>query len=200
MSKFPNIPDKFKHLQRKDVPKIDDVLMGQAIMWSKMSKDPSTQVGAAIYSNDNRVLSCGYNGTPIGWPDEEFPWGKGYEGEDKQYEKYNFVVHAEANAFINYFKYNGNKAVLEGTTIYVTLFPCSNCAKLIVDHGIKKVVYLSDKYNYTPDNIMSKQYLKDKGVQFEQFESKDAEYIKISLSEETESKIKWKGKQRTRRK
>ena len=200
MKKFPNIPDKFKGLQRKDVPKIEDVQMGEAILWSKMSKDPSTQVGASLYSIDNRVLSCGYNGTPVGWPDEEFPWGKDYEGEDKKYEKYNFVVHAEANLFLNYFKYNGNKALLSGTTLYVTLFPCSNCAKLIVKHGIKKVVYLSDKYNYTPDNIISKNYLKEHGVEYEQFESKDADYVKISLSPETESMIKWKGKQRGRRK
>ena len=200
MSNFPAIPDKFKGLQRKDVPKIEDVLMGEAVLWSKMSKDPSTQVGASIYSEDNRVLACGYNGTPVGWPDKDFPWGKGYEGEDKKYEKYNFVVHAEANAFNNFFKYNSDETILVGTTMYVTLFPCSNCAKLIVDHGIKKVVYLSDKYNYTPDNIISKNYLREHGVEFEQFQSKDADYIKISLSEETESKIKWKGKQRIRRK
>ena len=200
MLNYPNIPDKFKGLERKDVPKIDDVLMGKAVLWSKMSKDPSTQVGASIYSQDNRELSSGYNGTPIGWPDSEFPWGKGYEGEDKKYEKYNFVVHAEANAIKNFFKYNEDASVLNGTTLYVTLFPCLNCAKLIAEHGIKKVVYLSDKYNYTPDNIMSKNYLREKGVEFVKFESEDVYYINLSLSEENETKIKWKGKQRFRRK
>ena len=200
MSEFPEIPDKFKHLQRKDVPNINDILMGKAILWSMMSKDPSTQVGASIYSKENRELSSGYNGTPEGWPDDDFPWGKGYTGEDKQFEKYAFVVHAEANAIRNFFKYNNNGAVLDGTTIYVTLFPCSNCAKLIVENGIKKVVYLSDKYNYSADNLLSKQYLKENGVEFEQFQSNDIEFIKLYMNAEDEPKIKWKGKQRTRRK
>ena len=190
--KSSDIPEKFKGLQRKEVPNINDILMAQAITWALMSKDPSTQVGAAIYSTDNRVLSCGYNGTPVGWADEDFPWGKGYEGEDKKYEKYSYVVHAEDNAVRNFKKYNPNVECLKGATIYVTLFPCSNCAKIIVEAGIKKIVYLHDFYANTPDVINSKKYLKDNGVEFFQYESVNVDSVKLSLDRNIPTEIEWK--------
>ena len=200
MDNYDNIPDQFKHLQRKDVPNIEDILIGKAIIWSLMSKDPSTQVAASIYSTDNRELTSGYNGTPVGWPDDEFPWGKGYEGEDKKYEKYNHVIHAEDNAIRNFLNHNGDPKELIGSTIFVTLFPCSNCAKILVEHGIKKVVYFHDFYFDKPDTIFSKDYLRQNGVEFEQFQSKDIDSITISLNQNVPSQINWKdGRQRGRK-
>lgn len=193
MRKADQIPDKFKNLQRKDVPSIENIMMAQAIVWSKMSKDPSTQVGAAIFSTENRILSAGYNGTPVGWDDKDFPWGKNYEGDDKVFEKYPYVVHAEDNALRNFKKYNTNDAALEGSTIYVTLFPCLNCAKMIVEAGIKKVVYLTDIYANSLDVKSSKQYLRFNEVEFEQFESKDVQSMLLQLNADNESTINWNG-------
>ena len=114
------------------------------------SKDPSTTVGACIVSNDNRILSIGYNGAPNGFDDDEFPWGR--EGENLN-TKYPYVCHAELNAILNY---RGNKKDLENAKIYVDLFPCNECAKLIIQSGIKEVIYLNDKYANSENNIASR--------------------------------------------
>ena len=113
----------------------DDYFMGVAMLAAKRSKDPNTQVGACIVSPDQIILSTGYNGFPIGCSDDEYPWER--EGEQT---KYPFVVHAELNAILN----TRGKS-LEGAKIYVALFPCNECAKAIIQCGIKEVVYLSDR-------------------------------------------------------
>jgi len=119
----------------------DELFMSMAILFSRRSKDPSTQVGAVIVSPSNNVLGCGYNGmVSIENNDEKFPWFKDAENYEDQ--KYLYVVHSEVNAIIN-----AQGKDLTGSTIYVTLFPCNECAKLIVQSKIKKVVYLSDKYS-----------------------------------------------------
>lgn len=137
----------------------DDYFMGVAMLAAKRSKDPNTQVGACIVSPDQIILSTGYNGFPIGCSDDEYPWER--EGEQT---KYPFVVHAELNAILN----TRGKS-LEGAKIYVALFPCNECAKAIIQCGIKEVVYLSDKYADTKETIASKRMMSSAGVSFRQF-------------------------------
>lgn len=108
--------------------------MGIAKLSAMRSKDPRTQVGACIVDGDDRILSMGYNGMPRGCDDKDFPWDR--EAEDILDTKYPYVVHAELNAILNY-----RRGTLQGSTLYVTLFPCNECAKAIIQAGIKKVVY-----------------------------------------------------------
>ena len=118
----------------------DEYFMSIAKLSSMRSKDPSTQVGACIVGLDNRILSIGYNGAPNGYSDDNFPWQR--EG-DMLNTKYAYVCHAEMNAILNY---RGTRKELENSKIYVDLFPCNECAKLIIQAGIKEVVYLSSKF------------------------------------------------------
>lgn len=147
----------------------DEYYMGVAILASKRSKDPSTQVGACIVSKDNRILSVGYNGTPNAIKDECFNWGK--EG-DKYENKYAYVIHAEVNAILNY---KGNTNELNDAILYVTLFPCNECAKFIVQSGIKKVVFLSDKYHDKKETIASKNILSKCGIEYIKYSSSKKE-------------------------
>lgn len=132
----------------------DDYFMGVALLAAHRSKDPSTQVGACIVSQDNIILSTGYNGMPKGCSDDEYPWTR--EGEET---KYPYVVHAELNAILN----SGGRN-LEGSRLYVALFPCNECAKAIIQSGIKEVVYLSDKYASTSATQASKRMLASAGI------------------------------------
>lgn len=144
--------------KRKDYISWDEYFMGVALLASQRSKDPSTQVGACIVDTDKRILSTGYNGFPQGCSDDEFPWNRDEsEGETK----YQYVVHAELNAILNA---SGKK--LSGATVYVGLFPCNECAKAIIQSGIKEVVYLSDKYHDTPAMTASRKMLEAAGVSF----------------------------------
>lgn len=163
MSDF-KISEEFLGGKRKDTISAHEAAMMTAVSWSLMSKDPSTQVGACILNTKNRVLSAGYNGTPIGWSDDEFPWA--YK-EGVENSKYTYVVHAEENAIANY---KGSVEHFKDATIYVTLFPCSNCSKKIIQSGIKRVVYLFDDRKDTKDNIASKYMLNKAGVEFISFE------------------------------
>ena len=138
----------------------DEYFMGVAVLASMRSKDPNTQVGACIVDCENRILSTGYNGFPAGCSDDEFPWER--EGSFCC-TKYPFVVHAELNAILNARGKN-----LTGAKIYVALFPCNECAKAIIQSGIKEVVYLSDKYAKTEGTIASKRMLEAAGIKFTQ--------------------------------
>ena len=137
--------------------------MGVALLASKRSKDPNTQVGACIVSGDsnintkeNTILSIGYNGLPYGCSDDEFPWDRNGEFLET---KYPYVVHAELNAILN-----AQGKSLVGAKIYVALFPCNECAKAIIQSGIKEVIYLSDKYSETDTVKASKKMFKSAGV------------------------------------
>lgn len=134
--------------------------MGVALLAAMRSKDPHTQVGACIVNQQHIILSTGYNGFPSGCSDDEYPWER--EGEATQ-TKYPFVVHAELNAILN----SGGKS-LAGASIYVDLFPCNECAKAIIQSGIKEVVYLSDKYGNEPTTFASKRMLKSARVTMRQ--------------------------------
>lgn len=140
----------------------EEYFMASAMLASMRSKDPSTGVGACIVNKDNIKLSEGYNGTPVGWNDNDFPWKREGNFLDT---KYAFVVHSEANAITHCI---GQGISLRGAKIYVTLFPCNECAKLIVQSGIKEVIYLSDKYADTDITIASKRIFDECGVGYEQ--------------------------------
>ena len=147
----------------------DDYFMGVSLLAADRSKDPSTQVGACIVSDDNRILSTGYNGFPMGCSDDEFPWNRDEKlGETK----YNFVVHAELNAILN----AGGKSLV-GSRIFVSLFPCHECAKAIIQSGVKEVVYLSDKYNGTVSDNASKRMLQSAGVKLTKMKPTKAQIV-----------------------
>ena len=148
-------------MKRTDYINWDEYFMGIAMLAARRSKDPSTQVGACIVSPDNIIISTGYNGMPKGCSDDEFPWDR--TGEDT---KYPYVVHAELNAILN-----ANGRDLRGSRIYVSLFPCNECAKAIIQSGVKEVVYLSDKYDGTPMNLASKRMLDAAGVVYRQLDT-----------------------------
>lgn len=160
---------------RKDYLSWDEYFMAVAKLSAMRSKDPHTQVGACIVSNDNRILSIGHNGAPNGFNDEKFPWGR--EGNPLE-TKYLYVVHAERNAILNY---RGSRKDLENSKIYVDLFPCNECAKEIIQAGIKEVVYLSDKYADTDETIASKRLLDSCNVQYRKIDLKDSKEFVIKL-------------------
>ena len=148
-------------VKRKDYISWDEYFMGVAMLSGQRSKDPSTQVGACIVSADNKILSMGYNGFPKGCSDDEFPWGKGEE--DPYDNKYFYTTHSELNAILNY-----RGGSLEGSKLYVTLFPCNECAKAIIQAGIKTVVYFDDKYADTSAVKASKRMMDAAGVRYYQ--------------------------------
>jgi dCMP deaminase len=149
--------------KRKDYISWDEYFMGVAKLAAMRSKDPHTQVGACIVSEDNKILSMGYNGFPRGCSDDEFPWAR--EGDSELERKYVYIVHSELNAILNF---HGES--LEGSKMYVTLFPCNECAKAIIQAGIKTLVYDDDKYADTANVIASKRMLKAAGVNFYRYE------------------------------
>ena len=148
--------------KRDNVISWDEFFMRVAVAASLRSKDPNTQVGACIAGPDNRILSVGYNGTPSGLNDDDFPWDT---TEDPLTDKHNYVIHAEANAILNY---RGSLKELSGARAYVTLFPCKECAKTLAQAGIGEVVYLDDKYGETIDGKVAKSVLDRCGVSYRQ--------------------------------
>lgn len=147
--------------KRADYISWDEYFMGVAVLSGMRSKDPNTQVGACIVSEDNKILSMGYNGFPKGCSDDEFPWAR--DGEPLE-NKYFYTTHSELNAILNY-----RGGSLEGAKMYVTLFPCNECAKAIIQAGIKTIVYENDKYENTPAVIASKRMLNAAGVRYYQY-------------------------------
>ena len=160
-------------MKRTDYISWDEYFMGVAKLAARRSKDPSTQVGACIVSPENIIISTGYNGMPKGCSDDEFSWDR--EGEET---KYPYVVHAELNAILN-----ANGRDLRGSRVYVALFPCNECAKAIIQSGVKEVVYISDKYAGTKENIASKRMLDAAGVKYSKLKSA-TERIIIDLTPE----------------
>ena len=148
--------------KRKDYLTWDEYFMAVAYLAGMRSKDPNSQVGACIVSEDNKILSIGYNGFPRGCSDDEFPWNR--DGDDPLKNKYFYVAHSELNAILNY-----RGGSLEGAKIYVSLFPCNECAKAIIQAGIKTVIYDSDKYAGTPSVIASKTMFDAAGVKYYQY-------------------------------
>ena len=146
-------------MKRTDYISWNEYFMGVAILASKRSKDPNTQVGACIVDKNNIILSTGYNGLPYGCSDDEYTWER--TGEDT---KYKYVVHAEPNAILN-----AQGKDLKNARIFVDLFPCNECAKAIIQCGIKEVIYLYDKYADSKETIASKKMLSSAGVKTTHF-------------------------------
>ena len=167
-------------MKRMDYISWDEYFMGIAMLAAKRSKDPSTQVGACIVSPDNIIISTGYNGMPKGCSDDEFPWER--DGVAENDTKYPFVVHAELNAILN-----ANGRDLRGSRIYVALFPCNECAKAIIQSGVKEVLYLSDKYADTPATKASKRMMDAAGVKYTQLKT-NLETITLSFVPEEDRK------------
>ena len=161
--------------KREDYLSWDEFFMGVSKLASCRSKDPNTQVGACIVGEDNRILSIGYNGTPNGFSDNKFPWNR--DGSTIE-TKYAYVCHAELNAILNY---RGSRKDLVGSKIYVDLFPCNECAKAIIQSGIKEVIYLSDKYKDTDGNLSSKFMFDTCSVKYRQLKKEYFNDIEISL-------------------
>ena len=141
--------------KRSEVLSWDSYFMGLAHLSGKRSKDPSTQVGAAIVDPNKKIVGIGYNGFPIGVSDDEFPWDRDGSFLDT---KYPYVVHAELNAILN------ATSNLQGCAIYVSLFPCHECAKAIIQSGIREIVYEDDKYADSDSVKASKRMLNQAGV------------------------------------
>lgn len=136
----------------------DEYFMGVALLSARRSKDPSTQVGACIVNDQNKIVGAGYNGLPTGCHDDDFPWDK--QGTFLE-TKYPFVCHAELNAILNNIGMD-----LKGCKIYTALFPCNECTKAIIQAGITEVIYLSDKYAGTDAAKASKLMLDTSGVRY----------------------------------
>lgn len=145
----------------------DEYFMGLAYLSAWRSKDPNTKVGACIADQNHKVVSIGYNGMPRNIKDEDLSWNKG-EGLDS---KYLYVCHAEFNAILN----TRDGASLNGCTLYVTLFPCNECAKAVIQTGIKEVVYADDKYKDTIGVQASKKMLELAGVKLRQYDGRNPE-------------------------
>lgn len=148
--------------KRTDYISWDEYFMGVAYLSGMRSKDPGTQVGACIVSQDHKILSMGYNGFPIGCSDDEFPWNK--TNQNPVENKYFYSTHSELNAILNY-----RGGSLEGCKMYVTLFPCNECAKAIIQCGIREIIYDCDKYADTPSVVASKKMLDAAGVTYTRY-------------------------------
>lgn len=158
--------------KRNDYISWDEYFMGIAKLSEERSKDPNTQVGACIVNKENRILSIGYNGLPNRVSDDKISWER--EGSPMD-TKYFYVCHAELNAILN--NRNNN---LDGATLYVSLFPCNECAKVIIQSGITKIVYYDDKYANTDSTKASKKMFDMSGVEYVAYVKKDKK-IEIDL-------------------
>ncbi len=143
--------------------------MGVAVLSSLRSKDPNTQVGACIVSPDRKIIGVGYNGFPTGCSDDDLPWQR--EGEWLE-TKYPYVCHAELNAILN-----SPISSLKGATLYVALFPCNECAKAIIQTGIRKVVYLSNKYEASDATKASRMMMSAAGIELVQLKTDRKEIV-----------------------
>ncbi len=160
--------------KREDYISWDEYFMGIALLSAQRSKDPNTRVGACIVNQQNKIVGVGYNGFPTGCSDDELPWNR--DGDFLE-TKYPFVCHAELNAILNSIN------DLAGCRIYVALFPCNECAKAIIQSGIKEVIYLSDKYADSAPTKASKIMFEQSGVKTRKLET-DLKRIEIDFSQD----------------
>lgn len=140
--------------KRTDNISWSEYFMEIAKISAKRSKDPNTQVGTCVVGEDMKIIGTGYNGMPRGCNDDDFSWDRP--------EKYLYVVHAEQNALLN----SNNFQMLKGSTLYTTLFPCNQCAKVIIQLGVHKVIYLEDKYHDSEECVASRKMFDATGVEY----------------------------------
>ncbi len=149
----------------------DEYFMGVAVLSSLRSKDPSTQVGSCVVNKNRKIVGIGYNGFPKGCSDDALPWQR--EG-DFLNTKYAYVCHAEMNAILN-----SNTRELNDCSIYVALFPCNECAKLIIQSGIREIIYVYDKYADTDQVKASKLMLDLSGVEYRKIDFDKSKLINL---------------------
>lgn len=159
--------------KRSDYLSWDEYFMAVALLSAHRSKDPNTQVGACVANEQNKIVGVGYNGFPWGCSDDKLPWAREGAFLDT---KYPYVCHAEVNAVLNSITYN-----LNNCRIYVGLFPCNECTKVIIQAGIKEIIYMSDKYKETDTVRASKMMLDHAGISYRQFKTK-RESIRLDLA------------------
>lgn len=161
-------------MKREDYISWEECFMAVALTAARRSKDPNTQVGACIVNDKKRIIGVGYNGFPNGCSDDALPWEKDGDFLDT---KYPYVCHAEKNAIFN------ASGSLEGATIYVTLFPCNVCAQDIIQSGIKKIVYLNDKYHDRDFTVAARRLFDLAGVTYVEFSPRRA-HLTVNFVEE----------------
>lgn len=161
--------------KRKEALTWDEYFLGVAQLTAERSKDPNSQVGCCIVDEDNKIMALGYNGFPRGCSDDEFPWNRDNADTDPYNAKYFYVVHSEMNAILN-----AHGRDLRGSRLYVTLFPCNECAKAIIQSGIREIIYAEDKYADTPGVKASKRMLTAAGVGFRKYDPTGRE-VKIRV-------------------
>ncbi|XP_046665339.1 deoxycytidylate deaminase-like isoform X1 [Homalodisca vitripennis] len=169
--------------KRTDYLEWPEYFMSVAFLAAKRSKDPCSQVGACIVNKQHKIVGTGYNGMPTGCSDDEFPWAK--ECDSKLDSKYLYVCHAEMNAIVN-----KNSTDVRGCTIYVGLFPCNECAKIIIQSGITEVIYLSDKHAHKIETIAAKRMFDAAGIKYTQYIPKSKkvtiDFSEINWNEQTQ--------------
>lgn len=181
MDSTSTIQQEFIGGERKETLQKEDYYMSLALLTASQSKDPSTQVGACIVDNDGNVISTGYNHPPRGWDDNMFPWGNNTKDNGEENTKYPYIVHAEMDACA--------KHDCEGTTCYVTLFPCTNCAKLLVSSGVKRVVYLHIYTNNPKELACAMEIFRNCGIEFISYsELKQKSYIELDMNVDPSTK------------
>ncbi|GFR21616.1 deoxycytidylate deaminase [Trichonephila clavata] len=139
-----------------------DYFMSLCYLTAARSKDPNTKVGACIVDKDNRVVSMGYNGMPRGINDNDLPWSK--TGANSYDTKYPYVCHAEMNAILN-----ERHTTLDDCSLYVSKFPCCECAKLIIQSGIKRVVFSELKPDPWEEQVPTRKMFSLTGVSCRKF-------------------------------
>lgn len=166
--------------KRIDVLSWDDYFMSVAFLTALRSKDPSTQVGACIVNQERRIVGVGYNGFPTGIPDESLPWAKSSpEGELET--KYPYVCHAELNAVLN-----KNAESCRDCRLYATLHPCNECAKVLIQSGIREVIFASDKYHDRPSMTASRRLFQLAGVETRQHLPEAGPVLQLALRDPDE--------------
>ncbi|KXJ71660.1 hypothetical protein RP20_CCG020005 [Aedes albopictus] len=161
--------------KRTDYLDWNEYFMATAFLAARRSKDPNTQVGACIVNEERKIVGVGYNGFPLGCSDDEFPWGKA--SDDPLGTKYLYVCHAEMNAILN-----KNSSDVKNCTMYVALFPCNECAKIIIQSKIKEVIYMSDKHALKSTTIAAKKMFDASGIKYWQFVPRKSKIV-IDFSE-----------------
>uniref|UniRef100_A0A667WVJ3 Deoxycytidylate deaminase n=1 Tax=Myripristis murdjan TaxID=586833 RepID=A0A667WVJ3_9TELE len=156
--------------KREDYLEWPEYFMAVAFLSAQRSKDPSSQVGACIVNQENKIVGIGYNGMPNGCNDDLMPWSRA--ADNRLDTKYPYVCHAELNAIMN-----KNSADVKGCTMYVALFPCNECAKLIIQAGIKEVIYFSDKYHESLEMTASRKLLNMAGIGYTQFKARRTQIV-----------------------
>ena len=141
----------------------DEYFMLQAMMASFKSKDPVTKVGCVFVDEKNHQITMGYNGFVAGIDESQLPWGKNKD-VSLEHQKYGYVVHSEANAILH------SPRSLVNSKLYVTLFPCHECAKLIASVKCSEVIYLADKHVGCESNNIARKIFDLAGIKYRQLE------------------------------